>query len=436
MKSTVEALEGNKVKLSVEVDESEFDKAIDVAFKKIAREVRIPGFRPGKAPRKILEARLGPEVGREQALRDALPEFYVDAVKEHDVDVIAAPEIEITDGQEAGPVSFDAVVEIRPVITVGGYQGLRVELPRPEASEEEIDAQVDRLRQQFAELTAVERPAQDGDHVSIGITGSRDGEVLPGLQADDYLYELGSGAVAAELDDNLRGAKVGDVLEFDAQPDDPDEDPVQFKVIVKDIKEKVLPTVDDEWANDVSEFETVAYRKPASSRAVSVPDAYSAVYRSPWPGGHHSRSGSAGHSTGLRSSVRSLGSRFCRKSSGSPSTRRSGYAASAASVSSRVRKLFIRTSGSRAPVAARATSTCSAMRSRNVRPPRTRTSDLARSMPIDVPSPPLSLRTAVTASARRPASSSTSRSARYGTRVRGVTSSSAMMPVSPDSSSP
>jgi trigger factor len=257
VKSTVEPLEGNKVKLSVQVDVDEFEKDIDAAFRRIAKEVRLPGFRPGKAPRRLLEAKLGSEVGREEALREALPSYYVQAVKEHDVDVIAPPEIDITDGQEQGPVSFDAVVEVRPVITIGGYQGLRVELPRPEATDEEIDAQVDRLRNQFAELKVVERPAQDGDHVSIGIAGSRDGEVLPGLQADDYLYELGSGSVAKELDENLRGAKVGDVLEFDAQPDDDDEDPVQFKVIVKDVKEKVLPVVDDEWANDVSEFETV-----------------------------------------------------------------------------------------------------------------------------------------------------------------------------------
>ena len=126
MRSTVEPLEGNKVKLSVELDESEFDKAIDAAFRTIAREVRIPGFRPGKAPRRVLEARFGADVARDQALRDALPDFYVDAVKEHDVDAIAAPEIEITAGQEDGPVSFDAVVEVRPRIEVPGYGGLRV----------------------------------------------------------------------------------------------------------------------------------------------------------------------------------------------------------------------------------------------------------------------------------------------------------------------
>ena len=105
MKTSVEPLEGNKVKLSVEVDEQEFDKAIDTAFKKLSREVRIPGFRPGKAPRRVLEARLGSEVGRSQALHDSIPEFYADAVKENEVDVIAAPELEVTEGEEEGPSS-------------------------------------------------------------------------------------------------------------------------------------------------------------------------------------------------------------------------------------------------------------------------------------------------------------------------------------------
>jgi len=146
---------------------------------------------------------------------------------------------------------------VRPVISVGGYRDLRVEIPRPEASEEEIDAQIDRLREQFGELTTVDRPAIDGDHATITINGSRDGEDIAGLQADDYLYEVGSGSIASELDDHLRGAKVGDILRFEAQPADPDEDLVQFRVIVKDVKQKVLPEVTDEWANDVSEFDTV-----------------------------------------------------------------------------------------------------------------------------------------------------------------------------------
>ena len=160
MKTTVEPLEGNKVKLSVEVDEDEFDKAINDAFRKIAREVRIPGFRPGKAPRKVLERRLGPEVGREQALHDALPEYYAQASSDNDVDVIDAPEIDITAGEEDGPVAFDAVVEVRPVVQVPGYGGLRVEIARPELTDEEIDAQIDRMRQVQASFADVERPAQ------------------------------------------------------------------------------------------------------------------------------------------------------------------------------------------------------------------------------------------------------------------------------------
>src|SRR3954463_11901555 len=108
MRSSVEPLEGNKVKVSIEVDESEFDKAIDTAFRKIARETRIPGFRPGKAPRRILEARFGVDVARDEALRDALPDYYEKALKEQDVDPIAPPEIEIPGGQESGPVQFEA----------------------------------------------------------------------------------------------------------------------------------------------------------------------------------------------------------------------------------------------------------------------------------------------------------------------------------------
>ena len=258
MKSTVEPLEGNKVKLSVEVDESEFEKAIDAAFRKIAREVRIPGFRPGKAPRRLLEARLGSGVAREEALREALPTYYAQAVEENEVDVIAAPEIDITAGQEDGPVTFDAVVEVRPRVAIGGYEGLRVTVPSPHPTDEEVDAQVERVRDQFGELQPVSRPARDGDHVSIDIKGYRHEETIDGLTADDYLYEVGSGAILPEVDDNLRGAKVGDILKFNAaHPDPEEEDDLSFQILVKDVKEKVLPDVTDEWANEASEFETV-----------------------------------------------------------------------------------------------------------------------------------------------------------------------------------
>src|SRR3954464_8130537 len=256
MRSSVEPLEGNKVKASVEVDEAEFDKAIDAAFRKIAREARIPGFRPGKAPRRILEARLGGDVAREEALRDSLPDYYVKALEEQDVDAIAAPEIEITSGQESGPVQFEAVVEVRPQVSVAGYQGLRVAVANPAVDEEEVDRQLDRLRDQFGELQTVSRPGSDGDHVLIDLKGYRHSEQLEGLTADDFLYELGSGSVVPELDEELRGSKPGDILKFTAAVPGQEED-VAFQVLVKEVKEKILPDVTDEWASEASEFDTV-----------------------------------------------------------------------------------------------------------------------------------------------------------------------------------
>jgi trigger factor len=257
VKATVEPLEGNKVKLSVEVDEGEFEKAINDAFKKIAHEVRIPGFRPGKAPRKILEARLGTDVARTQALHDALPEYYSQAVLEHEVDVIAAPEIDITEGEESGPIAFDAVVEVRPRVTVPGYASLKVTVPSPVASDEDVDGQIERLRTQAGELETVDRPAVDDDYVTIDISGSQDGEPLEGLTADDYLYQVGSGAIVTELDANLHGTKPGDIIEFDAAHPSDEDTSLHFRVLVKEVKERKLPDLDDDFASEASEFETL-----------------------------------------------------------------------------------------------------------------------------------------------------------------------------------
>ena len=258
MKSTVETLDDNRVKLSVEVDEETFDVAVDAAFKRIAKEVRMPGFRPGKAPRRLLEAQFGSAVGREEALREAMPDYYAQAVIEHDVDVVAPPEIEITGGQEDGPVQFDAVVEIRPSVSAAGYDGLRVEIPNPVASAEEIDEQIDNLRRNFAELSVVERAAADDDHVTIDIEATHGDEPVPGLTTTDYDYLLGSGAVVPEIDENLRGVSAGDEVEFSADhPDPEEEEPLQFSITVKEVKEAVLPDLDDEFAKANSEFETV-----------------------------------------------------------------------------------------------------------------------------------------------------------------------------------
>lgn len=270
MKTTLEPLEGNKVKLSVEVDEAEFEDALDDAFKRLAREVRIPGFRQGKAPRPVLEARLGPLVARDEAFRTALPDYYERAVREHEVDVIAPPDIDITGGQEDGPVSFDAVVEIRPVITVEGYENLKVTVESPHPTTEEIEAQIEQLRTRFATYEPVDRPATDGDHVTIDITGSQDGEELDGLTAEDYDYEVGAGAVVPELDEELTGAKAGDILEFDAAHPDEEQGPLHFRILVKEVQGRVLPDVDDDFAQMASEHQTIEEFRSELQRSMGI----------------------------------------------------------------------------------------------------------------------------------------------------------------------
>ena len=250
-----------RVKLHISVPADEFDKAIDAAFRKLAREVRVPGFRPGKAPRRLLEARLGTELAREQALQDALPQYYVDAINEHDVDVIAPPEIEITAGQEEGDVEFDAVVEVRPQVRLLGYDELQIELPFEPISEDDIDRQVDALRDRFADLTDSEHPLIDDAYATVDISGEVDGEAVEGLTASDFLYRVGSGMVVPELDEQLRGTSPGAILQFDAElPERFGElagQQAKFRVVVKEAKTKVLPEVTDDWAAEASEFETV-----------------------------------------------------------------------------------------------------------------------------------------------------------------------------------
>lgn len=260
MKAAVEPLEGNKVKLSVDIDEDEFERAMTAAFARIAREVRVPGFRPGKAPRRLLEARLGKGVARQEALREALPDYYAQAVKDTDVDPIAAPEIDITAGEESGPVSFDAVVQIRPTVSIPGYGGLRATIPSPAVADEDIDRQIDRLRGNSAELQTVERAIKPGDFVTVDLKGTReDGSDLPGLTADDFMYEVGSESLVPELDGRLPSAKVGEILDIPvAMPGDEEGTPsASVRVLVKEVKEKVLPDVTDEWASEASEFDTV-----------------------------------------------------------------------------------------------------------------------------------------------------------------------------------
>ena len=271
MRSELTSLDGGKVKLSVEVDEATFDEAVADAFRRIAHEVRIPGFRPGKVPRRVLEARIGADYARAEALQSAIPGYYANAVREHEVDVIAPPDIDLRSGQEDGPVAFDAVVQVRPEVDIPGYGEITVDIPSPIAPESDIDERIDAMRGQHADLVDVDRPAIDGDHVSIDITGSIDGEPVPGLTADDYLYEVGIGAVVPELDSELRGAKAGAILAFEApHPNDP-EQVLDFRILVKQVKAKVLPALTDEWVGESTEFDTVEdLRRDVSRRMNAV----------------------------------------------------------------------------------------------------------------------------------------------------------------------
>lgn len=258
MRATVEPEEGNKVRLSVEIDEAEIDQALDKVVARLSREVRVPGFRPGKVPRKVIVARMGgASAFRGEAIREVLLDFYAQAVVDTDVDPIDQPDIDITAGEEAGPVSFDAVVMVRPTVAIPGYRGLVVTLPDLEVTDEEVDKQIDRLRATSGELVEVSRPAVDGDQVTIDVHGSRPGgtEGEGDLDATDYLYEVGSGALVPELDDVLRGAKPGDIFNFSGHLA-PEGEPISFRVLVKDVKELVLPAVTDEWASEASEFDT------------------------------------------------------------------------------------------------------------------------------------------------------------------------------------
>jgi trigger factor len=257
VKTTLETLDDNKIKLSIELDDAEFDRSIDLAFKKIAQEVRLPGFRAGKAPRKLLEARIGISAARQQALQDSVPVYLAKAVREHDLDIIATPDVTLVSGEEEGPVAFDATCEVRPVVSVPGYQGLRVELPAVEASAEEIEEVVSAERRRHGNLVDVDRATQAGDYVTLDLQGTREGEPVPGLNTDDWVYEIGRGWVAPSFDEEVTGAVKGATLTFSAVPNGTQES-ADFSVTVQRIQVLELAELTDEWvAEHVAEHDTV-----------------------------------------------------------------------------------------------------------------------------------------------------------------------------------
>ena len=260
MKSTVETLGPTRVRLTVDVPFEELKPSFDAAYKKIGAQVRIPGFRPGKAPARIIDQRIGRAAVLEEAVNTALPKAYGDAVRESGVRALGQPDIEVTSLDDGKQLAFTAEVDVRPEITLPDLTGVAVTVDDVSVSDGEVDAELDSLRERFATLTGVERPVQSGDYVSIDIVAQIDGAEVEGGSASNLSYEVGRDDLVDGLDDAITGKNPGESVTFDTtlQSGDHVDDQAEVTVTVKSVKEKELPTVDDEFASLASEFDTVA----------------------------------------------------------------------------------------------------------------------------------------------------------------------------------
>ncbi|MEZ0077504.1 trigger factor [Planotetraspora sp. GP83] len=259
MKTAVEELSPTRVKLTVEVPFKELEPSLQAAYKKVAQQVRVPGFRPGKVPARIIEQRFGRAVVLEETLNDALPKLYGQAVDETDVFPVSQPEIEVTKIEDGEQVEFTAEVDVRPAFDVPDYDGAEIVVDAAEVTDADIDAQLDALRQRFATLTGVERPAHKGDYVVMDLRAEIDGNNIEEQQAADVSYEVGAGSVLQGLDDALDGMAAGDEKSFRTTLVGGENAGEEADVIinVKSVKEKVLPELDDEFAQLASEFDTL-----------------------------------------------------------------------------------------------------------------------------------------------------------------------------------
>jgi trigger factor len=259
VKSTVEQLSPTRVRINVEVPFSELEPDFQRAYKELARQVRLPGFRPGKAPAKLLEARFGREAMLDQVVSEALPARYGQAVAESEVHPLGQPEIEVTKKEYGEELAFTAEVDVRPKLALPDPGALKVSVDPIEVSDEDVDAELQSLRARFGTLTGVDRPVADGDFVSIDLSATIDGEEVPGAAAQGLSHEVGSGRLIAGLDEALVGLSVDESKEFTAQlatGEHAGKD-AQVTVTVKSIKERELPEADDEFAQLASEFDTI-----------------------------------------------------------------------------------------------------------------------------------------------------------------------------------
>ena len=259
----VTTLEENRVRLDVAVPEDEVQKRMDRAIRQLGLEVRVPGFRPGKAPAEVIVQRVGRDAVVQEMLKGSLGEWYSEAVAETGVHPIDDPDLDLEDVPETGALTFQATVQVRPTATLGQYAGLEVGKADPQVPEGALDEQLEALRDRSARLQPVERAAVEGDHVVIDFDGTMDGKRQRNATQRDYLVEVGGGRLVPEFDQRLRGMSAGESVEFPVTYSDTDGRAelqgrtVDYSVTVKLVQEKVLPEVDDELALGVSECDTL-----------------------------------------------------------------------------------------------------------------------------------------------------------------------------------
>jgi trigger factor len=259
-----EVLEGNEVKLEIEIESEKVDEALEQAYRQVVKDVEIPGFRKGKAPRKIIEQRFGEEVLHKDALDILIPQGYSEAIEEADIEPIAQPDIEdfyISKGEAA---TFTAIVEVKPEVELGDYKGLGIEKEDTEVKEEEISQRLEKMQDEHSQLMTADREElQEGDFAIIDFTGYVDGEEFPGGSAEEYSLEIGSGSFIPGFEEQLVGMKVGEektvevTFPEDYQAEDLAAADASFDVTLKEIKVKKRPELDDDFAVEASDYETM-----------------------------------------------------------------------------------------------------------------------------------------------------------------------------------
>lgn len=256
MRATATNLENHRVKLVVEIDAAEIDDAVNAAARELAQQINVKGFRKGKAPRALVEAQIGgPQVLRAEALQSSIPDFYAKGVADTLIDPIAQPSINIVAGEESGDVTFEAEVEVRPDVEIGQYKGLSVTIPSPLPTDAEIEAQIDRLRETDSELVVVDRGILNGDHVTMSVFAQDPANEENKIDVDDYVYIVGSGSLTEGVDELILGLKTGEVLEVIGRG--PDNAAMPWKLTLKQVRERVLPELTDEWVEENTEWASV-----------------------------------------------------------------------------------------------------------------------------------------------------------------------------------